>query len=513
MVPFDWLEKAAAERPGHPAYLWRGTEITYAEFLRRAEARLLDFRHQGVSPGDHVVLLLSNTPAFPVAFCALSRIRAVMLPLSPSYHRHVMAALIEESGARYLVTTPEHAGLVQDILAPLPTRMLMVDESGESLWAAAPAKREARAPDPEPPVPGTAVLCPTSGSTGIPKLIMITSDQLRARVVHSAESTYCTRDDVILGALPFLNGFGRDQVFLSALMSQATVLLQDRFNPREVLRACASGTLTYLVGIGFMYRALMDAAPGRMTWPRTRLCMVGASFFPKMGDEFFSRFGHHLHNNYGSGEYSQACLNWDDDPESNWRFVGRPLPGCEIRILPARADAEGLAPGVGEVWVHSLRTPDGRLSSGYYRRPQDTAEHYRGEWAHAGDLGRFDEQGRLELIGRTRNMVKFAGVQVSGETIEKALLAHPDVAEAAVVWDRNRVWGEVVRVFVVARRPLEQAELFEHCRRVLPEHMVPRDVEFLPALPRTPSGKVDRLALVGARGPAPGAAAGQLGQE
>lgn len=501
MGPFEWLERAAAGRPEHPAFLWRGTRVSYGELSSRAAGRAADLARLGIGPGDRVVVLLGNTPAFAAMLCALLRRGAVVSPLNQAYHRAAMAEIIAAGGARHLVTTAEYAASLRDMLAGLPVRVLLVDEAGALLWpATAAGGAPAAGPELEPPPPGTAIFCPTSGSTGHPKLIMITREQLAGRVAHAVEGMRYTPDDVALGALPFLNGFGRDQILLAALMTGGTTLLQERFNPRQVLKAAAAGDLTVLVGVGFMYRALLDVAAKRATWPRVRLCMIGASFFPRMGDEFHDRFGHHLHNNYGSGEYSQAAINWDDDPESNWRYVGRPLPGCAVRILPAGFDIGGLGPGIGEIWVKSLRTSDGRLSAGYYRDPAATAEHYRGEWAHAADLGRFDAQGRLELIGRTRNMIKFAGVQVSGEKIEQAIMAHPAVAEAAVVWDRSPVWGEAVRAFVVSRGPLAAADVFEHCRTHLPGHMVPREVQFLADMPRTPTGKVDRLALAGGGG-------------
>lgn len=499
MGPFEWLEQAAARRPEHPALLWRNGRVSYAELARRAAGRLADLKRLGVGPGDRAVVLLGNTPSFAVVLFALARLGAVMCPLNQAYHRSTIAELIEAAGARYLIVGAESAAGLRDALAGLPVRALAIDDAGEGLYAAPALGEMGAGPDLEPPAPGTVILCPTSGSTGRPKLIMITRDQLRGRVEQAVDGMRYTPDDVALGALPFLNGFGRDQILLAAIMTGSTVLLQERFNPRQVVRACAEGVLSVLVGVGFMYRAMMDVARNPVAWPRVRLCMIGASFFARMGDEFHARFGHWLHNNYGSGEFSQACINWDDDPESNWRSVGRPVPGCEVRILPPPFDARGLGEGAGEVWVRSRRTADGLLSAGYCRDPAATAEHYRDGWAHAADIGRLDGQGRLELIGRTRNMVKFAGVQVSGEQIERAIMAHPDVAEAAVVWERSPVWGESVRAFVVARRPLTPADVFEHCQRTLPGHMVPREVAFLADLPRTPTGKVNRLALAGTR--------------
>lgn len=487
-TPYQWLAEAATSTPDHPAYYFQESVVRFGDLQHRVDAASAYLKRVGVGEGSRCVLLLRNSPAFAVAFLAACHRGATILPLNPEYHRAYYGELIAKSEANTLITTVDTYDDARQSLDTAALRIILTDRQGTSLWSASHTETTI-APSPQDESPALLLLTPTSGSTGAPKLIMITAPQLTARVDHAVEVLELGGEDVLLGAVPFLNGYGRDQVFLASLRAGLPVLLQERFSPRHALQACVSGRVTVVVGIGFMYQMLMELVAEPTPWPRVRLALAGAAFMTPIVDRCEHLFGCRVRNTYGAGEFSLACMNMDADGVENWISVGKPVGGTLVRISPQLEEHQEDA--VGEIWVRSLRTSNGYLSAGYYHDEASTAQHYRDGWTHAGDLGSLDPDGRLIVVGRTRNLIKFAGVQVQGETIERILRAHLSVRDCAVAWDRHPVYGEAVKVVVVLQEPVDEGTLIAHMAAQLPSHMIPRRIQVVAELPRTPTGKID----------------------
>jgi long-chain acyl-CoA synthetase len=226
-----------------------------------------------------------------------------------------------------------------------------------------------------------------------------------------------------------------------------------------------------------------------------RVCFSAAATMPQeISERWYERTGLHVVEGYGLTECSPfAAFNHE------WQFrfgsVGTPVEGVEIRIM----DAEDAEVPVGELGEICIRGPI--VLQGYFGRPEDTAQALRGGWLHSGDIGRVDEDGYVYIVDRVKDMINVAGFKVYPREVEEVLFTHPGVREVAVLGTPDALYGEQVRAVVVPRpeaRPSAE-ELVEYCRARIAEYKVPRAVELVDALPKSPTGKILKRELRGER--------------
>ena len=376
-----------------------------------------------------------------------------------------------------LLKPDERAAILTDLRPAL-----LVEASGiERLATPAPAAS-----------PAPALVLYTSGSTGRPKGALLSHAALEVANRSWVGPIIGLRDDdVLLAALPLAHAFGLNGALLAPLLAGITVRLVERFVPEAAAEIIAREPVSVVPAVATMFRRLLDV-PGFAGGRRLRLGVSGAAPCPwDLAEEWRARTGTRIVRGYGSTELFRPISFLADDPTEHPECIGRAIPGVEIRIV----DDAGRALPPGEVGALLVRTP--AVMDGYLDGEAETRAVLTDGWFRTGDLARVTVDGYVTIVGRERERIKRGGYSVFPAEVETVLLAHPAVAEAAVVGVPDSALGEEVAAFVVLRpgQPAEADELIGWCRERLAAFKYPRRVALVDALPRSATGKVLKARL------------------
>ena len=452
--------------------------LTNAQLLGRIRAATRHLRDLGVRPGDVVALELGNRAEFVVLLFAVWRAGAAVTPINPSLTAPEVDRQLEDSGARVLVTER------QDTERPGITTLDVAALCNSLDWEDLPVP-----PDPS----ALALLIYTSGTTGVPKGVMLDHANLDAMVAMGRDALAIGPADRCLLILPLFHVNGIVVSVLTPLLAGASVIIAERFNPHSFFDAVEHHRPTYFSAVPTIY-SMLAALPDDIT-PDTssvRFAVCGAApASAELLDRFETRYGFPLIEGYGLSEGTCATtLNPIDGPRRAGT-VGVVLPGQEVRILDTNGNA--LPAGLdGEVVV---RGPN--VMRGYLGRPDETAQVLVDGWLRTGDVGHFDSDGYLTLVGRSKDMIIRGGENIYPKEIEDVLASAPTVLEAAVIGVPDVTWGERVVAYVQPKpdRTVDLDDLKARCTRSLSGYKRPTEVIVTDAIPKNAVGKLDKPAL------------------
>jgi len=473
----EWLAWRATVTPERPALLWRDQCWTFARLAAEADALARRLAGLGVVPGDRVAACLGNRPELVVLVHAVSRLGAVLVPLNVRLTAGELQAQLADAEPRLVLV---EAG-TRDTVAGWPGAVVDVDRDLARLpEPASPLQRE---------IDSGAVhtLVYTSGTTGRPKGVCLTYGNHWWSALGSQLNLGVTPNDRWLLCLPLFHVGGLSILFRSVIGGFA-VELHERFDAAAVNRAIEMG-VTLVSVVGTMLWRLLDERGDRPYPSHLRAVLLGGGPAPRPLLERAAALAVPVLQTYGLTETaSQLATLAPEDALRKLGSAGKPLYPNELRIV--RQDGSLAAPGEpGEIEVRGpVVTP------GYWRQPERTARAFRDGWFRTGDLGSLDEEGYLFVLDRRDDLIVTGGENVAPAEVEAVLLAHPAVADAAVIGRADVEWGQRVVAAVVLRpgwRVSEQ-ELLAWCRQRLAGYKVPREIRFVSALPRTASGKLQR---------------------
>jgi len=299
---------------------------------------------------------------------------------------------------------------------------------------------------------------------------------------------YATADDVSLGVLPLFHSFGQTCVQNATLMAGGTMVLVPRFEAQRVLEVIQRDRVSVIAMVPTMYFWMLhEKRNGTYDLSSVRMAVSGGSALPvETLTHFESEFGVRILEGYGLSETSPvASFNVIERP-CKPGSIGLPVWGCEMRIL--RDD--GTFADVGEVGEIVMRGHN--VMKGYYNKQVATEEAFEGGWFHTGDLARMDEDGYFFIVDRKKDLIIRSGMNVYPREVEEILYGHPAVLEAAVVGVPDEARGEEVKAFVTLKSGSEASagELLAYCRERMAKFKCPKSLEFLPSLPKGPTGKI-----------------------
>ena len=433
----------------------------------------------GVQPGDRVALLLHNRIEFVEALLACHRLAAVAVPINFRLASDEIDYILGDSGAAALITDAADAGV--------EVRMVLeVGPEYDAAVASAPPR-----PTPELLDDDVALMCYTSGTTGRPKGALLTHRNLVASTLSWIHEMRAGQDDVWLSGQPLFH-IGGINGLLPFLVLGATVIItpSTTFDPDAMLGLIEAHAVTMCIFVPTQWAAICASdAVLRVDPEQLRVAMWGASSAPRQILEAMERAFPRaaIVSAYGQTEMSGATtLLTGPDSTRKMGSVGKPMLGVELRVVDD--DLRDVpADHVGEV---VYRGPN--VMAGYHAQPEATREAFAGEWFHSGDLARFDEEGYLWLVDRKKDMIISGGENVYPAEVERVLLDHPAVAEAAVIGVPHPRWVETPVAFIVPRGPAEpgEGELIAHCRQYLAGYKKPSAIILVQELPRNAAGKV-----------------------
>ncbi len=479
----ELFEEQADRTPDAPAVVSGGTTLTYAELEARANAIAARLAGMGACPEEQVAILLDRSADVVIAILGVLKSGAAYVPLDPLQPRARLAAMLEVSGARLAITSEEHAAqLPPEVLA------LRIDGAGSS-------ERLPKRVRPD----NLAYVLFTSGSTGVPKGVMVEHRQIVAYVRGVIE-----RLDLPAGASyalvsTFAADLGNTVLFPSLAVGGCLhVVSQEDAGDPEAFAAYAreNGIDCLKIVPSHLSALLASGADGVL--PRQRLVLGGEASRRELVEQALAA-GCRVDNHYGPTETTVGVFTWRVEPGADGAVpIGLPLPGTRAFLLD-RALGPVPAGAAGELLVGG-----GQVSRGYLGRPDATAERFvpdpEGDGARlyrTGDLARQRWDGAVEFLGRADQQIKLRGFRIEPGEIEAALAAHPRV-RAAVVALREKTPGDPrLAGYVVPRdgETVTAQELRAFLRERLPDYMVPASLAVLETLPLTSNGKVDRAAL------------------
>ncbi|MEV7085390.1 AMP-binding protein [Streptomyces sp. NPDC093085] len=482
-------DRICLAEPGRPE-----GSLGYAATRDRVAATAAGLRALGAEPGDRVALLLPNGVAYVEAFLGALAAGLIAVPLNIRLLRADYAHMLTDSGSRVLVTTG-------DFLDRLPAReslpgltVVRADTEGPGSLS---ALRATTAPLPEPfPARSTdpASLMYTSGTTGLPKAVVLTHGSWRSVAETALRVLGFGPGEVILHAAPLTHGSGF--LLLPTLMTGGRTLLARSFDARRTAALLAEEGVTGVFMVPSMIRMLLDALPAGYVPPAAlrRVYYAGSPIDPETLREATGVLDGRLVQSFAQMESPMFFTALDqEDHRRAARDPGLPLVRSAGRVLPGVhltvADGTGapLPPGrAGEILARAPQT-----MAGYWNRPEESAAALAGGVLHTGDIGYLDEDGYLFLVDRKKDMIVTGGSNVYAREVEEVLLRLDGVREAAVVGTVHRVWGEAVTaVLVPDGAPRAEEEIVRACRASLAGYRVPKRVVWVDELPRNAYGKV-----------------------
>jgi long-chain acyl-CoA synthetase len=502
------LVESARRIPEHPAILYAGKAITYAELDENASRFANVLAGLDVRRGHKVVLMLPNIPEFAVAYYGVLKLGGVVVPANVMYKAREIEYLMTDSEAVACVTCEEclpeareafrlARGSCRDLIVvgyPRPAKDL--DGRGlhnyEQLMRSAKPTCELAPTDADE----TAVIVYTSGTTGKPKGAELThfGQFFQVRVLPGLIPDMVRETDVALLALPLFHVYGQTVVMALAVSTGTTVSLMPRYDPGAALEQMARDKVTLFCGVPTMYVQMLNH-PDRKKHDLSHLrrCMSGGAPIALETMQAWKReFGFDISEGYGLTESNPTATTSIGNVKPKYGACGKTIWGCDVRIVDDQGNV--LPPDHdGEVII---RGPN--VMKGYYRNPQATAAALKNGWLYTGDIGRLDEEGYLYIVGRKKEMIIRGGYNVYPRELEELLYEHPAVQECAVIGVPHPEFGEEIKavVYLKAGQQVTPEQIRAYCRERVAAFKYPRLVEIRSEpLPKTSTGKILKRAL------------------
>ncbi len=486
------LEHAARLHGRRPALRLGESELSYARLHAGAAQVAGWLRARGFEPGDRVGIMLPNVPEFALAYYGVLRAGGVVVPMNVLLKEREVAFYLGNSGAKLVVgwqgyeeaceQGARQAGAEAVVTARGELAALVADADPVDQ----PCARAAE---------DTAVILYTSGTTGKPKGAELTHANLRRNVEVALGLFSIAEADVVLGALPLFHSFGQTCGLNAAVRSGACLALVPRFDPHAVLETIERYGVTIFQGVPTMYAALLGhPARERFDASTLRLCVSGGAALPvEILRGFEQAFGCIVLEGYGLSETSPIASFNHPDRERKPGSIGTPIGGVEMRLVDESRSAVA-AGAVGEIAIRGHN-----IMKGYLDQPDATAAAIDEDgWFYTGDMGRVDTDGYFFIVDRKKDLIIRGGYNVYPREIEEVLYEHPAVSEAAVVGVPDAALGEEVGAAVALKPGVEagEAELREFVKGQVAAYKYPRHLWFVDELPKGPTGKILKRAIV-----------------
>jgi len=502
----DTILDSCSKFPGKTALIdaSRNRRLTYAEYGEMVEKVASGLVSAGLIPGEVVAIFLPNSWEFAVAYHATTLAGGVPTLLNPTYKEREVRYQLENSGAAFFVTDGAVFGDIKIDGLPSLRRMYATRRkiAGAADFSDLLRSTTATLPKPTESSDITLAALPySSGTTGLPKGVMLSHYNLVANVYQlvAPNGADLRVDDVMLCFLPLYHIYGLNVALNPMLMLGATLVLMPRFNVPQLLNLVMSEGVTMMPVVPPALNALNQAAEAGQ-FPkdhRVRWLKSGAApLAPELPRRFTELTGIRVNQGYGMTEASPVThVGYIEPPSMNRpQSIGQPLVQTDCRVLDAN-EAEVAQGDAGEL---VMRGP--QFMRGYWKDPKATTNVLRDGWYWSGDIVNRDADDFYYVLDRRKEMIKYKGFPVAPAEVEAVLMEHPAVRDCGVVARPNAEAGEIPCAFVVLREGQSSDEKMKRdlCGFVadrLTHYKQPREIHFLDAVPRTPSGKILRREL------------------
>ncbi|MFS1515743.1 fatty acid--CoA ligase family protein [Bacillus sp. SCS-151] len=504
------LSESAQKYPAKPAYIFQDKASTYAELDSAVNAFASGLDKLGIGKGDHIALLLGNSPYFVISLYGALKVGATIIPINPIYTADEISYIVNNGDVKAIITF--------DVLLPQVEPMLPIMKGVEHIiYCETPQGKEVGVDSsaivtsekmksfskiislgsftyegPTLAEDDVAVILYTSGTTGKPKGAMLTHKNLYSNAIDVAQYLKLSDTDRVITTLPMFHVFCLTVALNAPLMNGGTLIILPKFSPEEVFRVAKTYEATVFAGVPTMYNFLLQHPEGnKEDLASLRLCISGGASMPvALLKGFEQKFNVIVSEGYGLSEASPVTAFNPLDRPRKPGSIGTSIFNIENKVVDEMG--EEVPPGqVGELIV---RGPN--VMKGYYKMPEETAHTIMDGWLYTGDLARMDEEGYFYIVDRKKDMVLVGGYNVYPREVEEVLYNHPDIIEAAVIGVPDPNFGEAVKSFVVTtNNQLTEKEVLDYCIEHLAKYKIPTSIEFIEELPKNTTGKILRRAL------------------
>jgi acyl-CoA synthetase (AMP-forming)/AMP-acid ligase II len=482
----------AASTPDAPALSFEGVTLSFAALNDRSTQVANALTDRGVGRGDRVAVLTKNIPEFFEVAFGCAKIGAILVGLNWRLAPPEITAIARDAEPSLFLVGPSERHLLEDGAAPDQTRIITFGDAYNQ-WrdcgSCIDTEFVATSND-------VAMLLYTSGTTGVPKGVMITHEGLGFSRRLASETWSMTAKSVNLVAMPLFHvggiGYG-----LSAMCLGGHTVLMREVDPKVIINAITQYRVTHAFFVPAVIQILL-ATPGVEEADLTSLellCYGASPISESVLRKAIEVFGCNFTQAYGMTETSGTIVSLppaDHDPDGERTYLlrscGRCVPWVDIRIIDPTSLSDVKQGDVGEIWIRSAM-----VTRGYWNKPKETTEGIvDGEWLRSGDAAYQDADGYIYLFDRFKDMIVSGGENVYPAEVENALYEHAAIAEVAVIGVPDERWGETPKAIAVLRPGYRATaeELMLFARTRLAKYKCPSSVEFIDALPRNASGKV-----------------------
>ncbi len=479
---FEHLFRNAGAQPNDLAVTDDSGQYTYQQLASMSAGLGMYLGMQ--TTNERIGILLPACAGFAASFYGTLLAGKTVVPINFLLGEPEIAHVIADSGIDTVVTIP----LLAARLAGANLKVIDLTQLPKPPGGAITPKF------PTPAADDVAVLMYTSGTSGPPKGVMLTYGNLQSDVDASIEAASLQHRHKFLGVIPLFHAFGMTAMMLAPIQLGSPIIYMARFSAPGAVKAIREHGVSIVFGVPSMFAAmahLKNATP--KDFASIYAIISGGEPLPAaLRDQFHVRFAQPIYEGYGLTETSPVvALNTPQASKPG--SVGKPLPGVQVRIADD-AGAELASGAAGEIW---LKGP--MIMKGYFNLPAETADVLSGDgFFKTGDIGHVDPDGFLHITGRKKELIIVAGEKVTPREVEEVLLRHPSVREAAVIGKKDASRGEVVVAFITPREgaSVSSDELRDFARKQgLMQWKVPREVNIVPDLPRSPTGKILKRVL------------------
>jgi acyl-CoA synthetase (AMP-forming)/AMP-acid ligase II len=474
-----------------------GRTLTYAQLAGGADRLAAGLAERGFGKGDVFAIHSPNLPEYALAFHGIARAGGTITTVNPLYTVEELTFQLNDSGARYLLTIPMFLDVAKEAAAASKVEEVFVLGEGEGATPFA-SLLSSQGPAPEldiDPAEDILVMPYSSGTTGLPKGVMLTHRNLVANVCQCEPPHKTDENDTLIGVLPFFHIYGMTVIMNIALRRGATVVTMPRFDLGDFLKILQDYKVTraYLVPPIILALAKHPVVDD-FDLSQLEVIMSGAA---PLGSDLAGAASGRLDclvmQGYGLTETSPVTHMIPDEPgRDRGGSIGFPIPNTECKLVEPGSGKEVGVNETGELWI---RGP--QVMKGYLNNPDATkATVDQDGWLHTGDIGKVDDDGYFFIVDRLKELIKYKGFQVPPAELEAVLLSHPKVSDAAVIPIPDEEAGEVPRAYVVTAGDVSAEDIMAF----VAEHVAPykkvRQVEFVEEIPKSASGKILRRVLV-----------------
>ena len=505
----EQISQRAFEQPEKIAYHFMGKDTSYGEFEQTVGLFATALQNNGVQKGDHIALLLGNTPHYLISLYAAMRLGVTVIPINPTYTPDEITYIIENGDVKLVIALDLLLPLVEAGVQRFPQVVKYIicettpDVGGKIATLSDAAKQKIQlfthaigsvtsvAKPIELHEDDVAVILYTSGTTGQPKGAMLTHRNIYSNARDIGDYLHMSSADRVVATLPVFHVFALTVVVNAPLMKGATILLAPRFSPAEIFALAEAQKPTIFAGVPTMFNFLNQYEAGDpAVFSTLRLAISGGASLPvALLHSFEEKFKVRISEGYGLSEASPVtCFN-PIDRDRKPGSIGPSIVNVENKVV----DENGDEVAVGEVGELIVRGPN--VMKGYYKMPEETAATIRDGWLYTGDLAKQDEEGYFYIVDRKKDMIIVGGYNVYPREVEEVLFAHPSIVEAAVVGFPDKDFGEAVHAFVVIKDEISAEEIRAYCTEHIVKYKVPKVVEILEELPKNTTGKILRRSL------------------